>query len=108
MKKKLYGTTLVEVITAMTIVIIVSIILYIGISASAKFIVHGTDLRNASAEAEKKMENAISENEGVTRTITYKINGVKYSTEVCKITTEDKNKVMKYICFIPYISENNE
>lgn len=104
MKKKLSGTTLIEVITAMTIIIIVSIIAYIGISTSAKFIMHGTDLRNASAEAEEKMENAVASNEGIPETITYKINGVEYSTEADKIIAEDDNHITEYIFYIPHIS----
>lgn len=54
MKKKLSGMTLVEVITAVAIIFLVSAAAYAGICTAGKFMVRGADIR---AEAEKSAEN---------------------------------------------------
>lgn len=54
MKKKLSGMTLVEVVTAVAIIFLVSAAAYAGICTAGKFMVRGADIR---AEAEKSAES---------------------------------------------------
>ena len=56
-KKRLYGMTLIEVTVAMIIIIIVTLIAYMGVSASANFTVRGTDFRNADGPAVSMIES---------------------------------------------------
>ena len=69
-KKHLYGMTLIEVTVGMVIIIIVTLIAYMGVSASANFTARGTDLRNADGPAVSMIEaqkeavlNAVKNNE---------------------------------------------
>ena len=55
-KHRLSGMTLIEVTVGMVIIIIVTLIAYMGVSASANFTVRGTDLRNADGPAVSMME----------------------------------------------------
>lgn len=56
-KKHLSGMTLIEVTVAMIIIIIVTLIAYMGVSASANFTVRGTDFRNADGPAVSMIES---------------------------------------------------
>ena len=69
-KKHLSGMTLIEVTVGMVIIIIVTLIAYMGVSASANFTARGTDLRNADGPAVSMIEaqkeavlNALKNNE---------------------------------------------
>ncbi|MBP0960932.1 MAG: type II secretion system protein [Oscillospiraceae bacterium] len=69
-KKHLPGMTLIEVTVGMVIIIIVTLIAYMGVSASANFTARGTDLRNADGPAVSMVEaqreaalNAVKNNE---------------------------------------------
>ena len=69
-KEHLYGMTLIEVTVGMVIIIIVTLIAYMGVSASANFTARGTDLRNADGPAVSMIEaqkeavlNAVKNNE---------------------------------------------
>ena len=69
-KKHLSGMTLIEVTVGMVIIIIVTLIAYMGVSASANFTARGTDLRNADGPAVSMVEaqreaamNAVKNNE---------------------------------------------
>ncbi len=69
-KKYLSGMTLIEVTVGMVIIIIVTLIAYMGVSASANFTARGTDLRNADGPAVSMVEaqreaalNAVKNNE---------------------------------------------
>ena len=55
-KKHLPGMTLIEVTVGMVIIIIVTLIAYMGVSASANFTARGTDLRNADGPAVSMIE----------------------------------------------------
>ena len=55
-KKHLSGMTLIEVTVGMVIIIIVTLIAYMGVSASANFTARGTDLRNADGPAVSMIE----------------------------------------------------
>lgn len=84
----LCGMTLIEVTVGMAIIIIVTVIAYMGVSASANFSQRGVDLRNADGpavsmleEARNKVENPA---EGVAASVTevqvkYDVNQIVYS-----------------------------
>lgn len=67
-KKSLRGMTLIEVIIAMVVIILVTIIAYIGVSASAGFISEGADLRKSDVDAALKMEDILHKPDGITVT----------------------------------------
>lgn len=55
-KNTLKGMTLIEVIVAMTVIILVTVIAYMGVNTSANFIQRGTDLRNADGPLVSQLE----------------------------------------------------
>ena len=57
--KRLSGMTLIEVTVGMVIIIIVTLIAYMGVSAGANFTARGTDLRNADGPAVSMLETEI-------------------------------------------------
>lgn len=57
--KKLRGMTLIEVIVGMTIILIVTIIAYMGVSAGANFLQRGNDLRNSDSAAASNVQSAV-------------------------------------------------
>lgn len=88
---KFKGMTLIEVIIAMTVIILVTIIAYMGVSTSANYIQKGTDLRASDGGAVKSIEDAI---------VTYMNSGsdskttVKYDVVVKTKQTEAYNKTV--------------
>lgn len=60
-RNKLKGMTLIEVIVGMTIILIVTIIAYMGVSAGANFIQRGNDLRDADSQAAERIESAVNQ-----------------------------------------------
>ena len=109
-KKRLYGMTLIEVTVAMIIIIIVTLIAYMGVSASANFTVRGTDFRNADGPAVSMIEskrkavlNAVENGEEPAVTsveINYKVYKISYeksaddsadTTAVSEVTDGMKN-----------------
>ena len=56
--KKFSGMTLIEVTIGMAVIIIVTVIAYMGVSASANLSQHGTDLRTSDGAAVSMMEEA--------------------------------------------------
>ncbi|MBP1590987.1 MAG: type II secretion system protein [Oscillospiraceae bacterium] len=97
-KHRLSGMTLIEVTVGMVIIIIVTLIAYMGVSASANFTVRGTDLRNADGPAVSMMEAERKKAEsGETpvnkKKINYSVTKIKYtndeaSPEVTAVVTE--------------------
>ena len=104
-KKRLYGMTLIEVTVAMIIIIIVTLIAYMGVSASANFTVRGTDFRNADGPAVSMIEskrkavlNAVENGEtpAVTAvTVNYKVYQISYdqSADVYDETSEVADEI---------------
>ena len=99
--------TLIEVTVAMIIIIIVTLIAYMGVSASANFTVRGTDFRNADGPAvsmiESRRKAALDAVNGVAPAVTavkYKVYQISYdkseddsadTTAVSEVTYGMKN-----------------
>ncbi len=88
--KTLSGMTLIEVTIGMAVIIIVTVIAYMGVSASANLSQHGTDLRNSDGiavgmmeEAKRKAENqAEGEKPAVTEVVVhYKVDQIIYDSD---------------------------
>ncbi|MBQ5988842.1 MAG: hypothetical protein IJL67_05055 [Oscillospiraceae bacterium] len=83
--------TLIEVTVGMVVIIIVTLIAYMGVSAGANFTARGTDLRNADGAAVGALEEKISEDDtAVTQvTIPYQVNNIVcYTDEAGAAVTE--------------------
>ena len=87
-KHRLSGMTLIEVTVGMAIIIIVTVIAYMGVSASANFSQRGADLRNSDGPAVSMLEEARNKvqnpAEGETPPVTevqvqYNVNQIVYS-----------------------------
>ncbi|MCI6581262.1 MAG: type II secretion system protein [Oscillospiraceae bacterium] len=60
-KTRLRGMTLIEVIIAMVIIILVTIIAYVGVNTSASLLQHGKDLRDSDGAAIGEIESCINQ-----------------------------------------------
>ena len=60
-KTRLRGMTLIEVIIAMVIIILVTIIAYVGVNTSASLLQHGKDLRDSDGAAIGEIEFCINQ-----------------------------------------------
>ena len=60
-KTRLRGMTLIEVIIAMVIIILVTIIAYVGVNTSASLLQHGKDLRDSDRAAIGEIESCINQ-----------------------------------------------
>lgn len=60
-KTRLRGMTLIEVIIAMVIIILVTIIAYVGVNTSANLLQKGTELRDADGAAIGEIESCINQ-----------------------------------------------
>ena len=60
-KTRLRGMTLIEVIIAMVIIILVTIIAYVGVNTSANLLQHGKDLRDSDGAAIGEIESCINQ-----------------------------------------------
>lgn len=114
---KLKGMTLIEVIIAMVIIVLVTIIAYIGVSAAANFVKHGTDLRTSDGEAVKNIEDGIrkynSEGAAVSTYIPYSVEvkesgitlwetPVTGTAEAGVVSGTDSN--VEYKIYVPYFT----
>lgn len=82
--RKLKGMTLIEVIVGMTIIVLVTIIAYMGVSTAAGFVQEGTELRNDDGYAVAAMEQI---KDAPTSTATVK--AVGYDVKVVTWATDD-------------------
>lgn len=82
--RKLKGMTLIEVIVGMTIIVLVTIIAYMGVSTAAGFVQEGTELRNDDGVAVATMEQI---KDAPTSTATVK--AVGYDVKVVTWATDD-------------------
>lgn len=84
-KTRLRGMTLIEVIIAMVIIILVTIIAYVGVNTSASLLQHGKDLRDSDGAAIGEIESCINQynpDEADTKdTIEYKVEVREKSTD---------------------------
>ena len=60
-KTRLRGMTLIEVIIAMVIIILVTIIAYVGVNTSASLLQHGKDLRDSDGAAIGEIVSCINQ-----------------------------------------------
>ena len=98
------GMTLIEVTIGMAVIIIVTVIAYMGVSASANLSQHGTDLRNSDGVAVGLMEEAKNKAEnpsnGAVPAVTevnvhYKVDQIIYgSAEEGAVTAVSVNPVV--------------
>ena len=76
-KNRLRGMTLIEVIIAMVIIILVTIIAYVGVNTSANLLQKGKDLRDADGVAVGEIESCINQynpdEAGIKDTVEYKV-----------------------------------
>ena len=84
-KTSLRGMTLIEVIIAMVIIILVTIIAYVGVNTSASLLQHGKDLRDSDGAAIGEIESCINQynpDEADTKdTVEYKVEVREKSTD---------------------------
>ena len=84
-KTRLRGMTLIEVIIAMVIIILVTIIAYVGVNTSASLLQHGKDLRDSDGAAIGEIESCINQynpDEADTKdTVEYKVEVREKSTD---------------------------
>ena len=102
--RKFSGMTLIEVTIGMAVIIIVTVIAYMGVSASANLSQHGTDLRNSDGTVVSMMEEAKSKaenpSEGERPAVTevkvhYKVDQIIYgSAEEGAVTAVSVNPVV--------------
>lgn len=59
MRKKLRGMTLVEVISALAVIFLVSAFAYAGINTAASFMMRGADIRQERCRAQSEIESKI-------------------------------------------------
>ncbi len=127
--KKFSGMTLIEVTVGMAVIIIVTVIAYMGVSASANLSQHGTDLRNSDGPAVSMIESLKKDAEDANKNgdipsvtdvpVKYDVKQVKYyvepdssavSTDVSEIKTDEDGKAgliqakdgdVEYVMYLP-------
>lgn len=112
--------TLIETVVGMAVIILVTILAYVGVSASSNFMQHGADLRNSDGKAVKNIEENLKAvrsqgtDEGAETPVT-SITNIPYTVEVevsdsdgisksqfegnfkaAVVTGQDENVVYKY------------
>ena len=95
-KKRLSGMTLIEVTVGMVVIIIVTLIAYMGVSAGANFTARGTDLRNADGKAVGVLEDKLSEEEPAVTEVT-----IKYQVDQIYVTGEGDAAVSGVVEQVP-------
>ena len=106
-KTRLRGMTLIEVIIAMVIIILVTIIAYVGVNTSASLLQHGKDLRDSDGAAIGEIESCINQyNPDKADTKEYKVDEVinykrpiilKYEKEVKQVKIANLSNESIYV-----------
>lgn len=96
-KKKLKGMTLVETIVALAVIVLVTIIAYVGVNTSARLTEHGADIRNADgplvSQIEEKRKEYYTQREGDGEYIDYKVQINRKVTDYEGEIVTDANRV---------------
>ena len=116
-KTRLRGMTLIEVIIAMVIIILVTIIAYVGVNTSANLLQHGKELRDADvtavSEIEKNRKKYLTEGAAVTDVIAYKVKIRENITDAegnsasTPITEYEETEIVGVVTAPPGISDYN-
>lgn len=88
-RSRLRGMTLIEIIIAMVVIILVTIIAYIGVSTASGLIQYGKDLRDADSAAVSAMERQIEDSAANPDAATTDI--VNYSVQINSKVTGVRN-----------------
>ncbi len=113
MQKRFSGLTLVEVVTSLAIISLVSIAAYAGICTAGKFMVRGSDIRREAEASVKDLDLRINNNindNSETINAVYIIGEEIYSIEVDKIISDtgNENEKYRYVYYSPHLTEASE
>ena len=117
-RNSLRGMTLIEVIVAMVVIILVTIIAYAGVNASANLVQRGKDLSDVDAAAVSQIE--VGRNVYITEVVPYEVHVIENVTDAglnpvtSEITAYEETKIAGvvtasmemagYNLYMPYIT----